>query len=132
MGCTSDCACHGSSDSVRAIDVQDAMHMERNVRAKNRFGSNMCAMGGILGGSPSNASATEHQGMGTPRAHGEIHIVCVYQYKLLPEIAKLTEEDVIDPKSIMDFNVWYHMEEPPNQKINDAMVECIEKYGRFF
>ena len=100
---------------------------------QNRFGSNMRATGGILGGSPANGSATEHQGIGTPHVHGEIHIASVYQYKLLPEIAKLIEDDVLDPQSIMDFNAWYHMEEPPNQQLHDEMVEGIEKewHARF-
>ena len=43
---------------------------------QNRFGSNMCATGGILGGSPANASATEHQGHGAPHVHGQVHIAC--------------------------------------------------------
>ena len=93
----------------------------------------MRATGGILGGSPANGSATEHQGIGTPHVHGEIHIASVYQYKLLPEIAKLIEDDVLDPQSIMDFNTWYHTEEPPNQQLHDEMVEGIEKewHARF-
>ena len=90
-------------------------------------------MGGILGGGPANASATEHQGMGTPHVHGEIHIACVYQYKLLPEIARMVEDDILDPQSIMDFSVWYHMEEPPDHLVHDSMVEGIERewHGRF-
>ena len=62
-----------------------------------------------------------------------IHICCIYQYKLLPEIAQLIEDDILDPASIMDFNVWYHRQEPLNQEVHDAMLPEIESawHGRF-
>ena len=84
MHCTLDFGCHGFSVSGRATVAP----------CQNRFGSNMRAMGGIFGGSPASASATEHQCVGTPHAHGEIHSACVYPYKLLPVIAKMIEDDV--------------------------------------
>ena len=93
----------------------------------------MRATGGILGVSSGCGSATEHQGVGTPHVHGQIHICCVYQYKLLPEIAKLIEEDILDPQHIMDFNAWVHHESPPNQNLHDELISGVEKdwYGRF-
>ena len=57
-----------------------------------------------MGGSTAFGSATEHQGVGTPHVHGEIHLCCVYQYMLLPEIAELIEDDLLDPQSIIDFS----------------------------
>ena len=45
----------------------------------------------------------------------------------------MMEEDILDPQSIMDFNVWYHMEEPPDPMLHDAMLEGIERewHGRY-
>ena len=82
----------------------------------------MRATGGILGVSSAYGSAIEHQGVGTPHVHGQIHICCVYQYKLLPEIAKPIEEDVMDPQSIMYFNAWVHHEAPPNQNLHGELI----------
>ena len=44
----------------------------------------------------------------------------------------MIEEDILDPQSIMDFNVWYHMEEPPDPTLHDTMLEGIERgwHGR--
>ena len=44
---------------------------------QNRFGSNMRATGGFVGGCVANGSAVEHQGEGTPHIHGDIHVACV-------------------------------------------------------
>ena len=86
----------------------------------------MRATGGPFGGSPASGAATEHQGVGTPHVHGEIHLCCVYQYKLLPEIAQLIEDDVLDPQSIMDFNEWFHRQEPPDEHLHQELLPQVE------
>ena len=86
----------------------------------------MRATGGIFGGSPATGAAAEHQGIGTPHVHGEIHVCCVYQYKLLPEIAQLIEDDVLDPQNIMDFNEWFHRQHPPDENLHKELLPEIE------
>ena len=93
---------------------------------QNRFGSVMRATGGILGGSPASGAAAEHQGIGTPHVHGEIHVCCVYQYKLLTEIAQLIEDDILSPQSIMNFNEWFHRQDPPDEKLHKELLPQIE------
>ena len=92
----------------------------------NRFGSVMRATGGPFGGCPASGSATEHQGFGTPHVHGEVHVSCVFQYKLLPEIAKLIEDDILDPQSIMDFNEWFHRQCPPDDNLHQELLSGVE------
>ena len=41
---------------------------------QNRFGSVMRATGGIMGASTALGSAIEHQGVGTPHIHGQLHV----------------------------------------------------------
>ena len=93
---------------------------------QNRFGSVMRATGGIFGGSPATGAAAEHQGIGTPHVHGEIHICCVYQYKLLPEIARLIADDVLDPQNITDFNEWFHRQDPPDENLHKELLPEVE------
>jgi len=90
----------------------------------------MRATGGAFGGSPAYGAATEHQGVGTPHVHGEIHLCTVYQYKLLPEIAKLIENDVLKPQSIMDFNEWFHRQDPPDEVLHQELLPQVEAEWR--
>ena len=86
----------------------------------------MRAPGGFLGGCCAYGSALEHQGAGTPHQHGQVHICCAYQYKLLTEIAELIEADILDPQSIIEFQEWVHMTEPPNQELHESMMPHVE------
>ena len=100
---------------------------------QNRFGSVMRATGGPFGGSPAYGAATEHQGVGTPHVHGEIHLCTVYQYKLLTEIADLIERDLLSPESIMEFNEWFHRQHPPDEALHQELLPQVETEwrGRF-
>ena len=48
----------------------------------------MRPMGGVLGGITALGGAVEHQGMGTPHFHFEVHVACAYQYGTSEEIAR--------------------------------------------
>ena len=93
---------------------------------QNRFGSVMRVTGGIMGASCAYGSAMEHQGVGTPHIHGQVHVCSAYQYKLLPEIAKLVENNLLSPESVMEFNTWIHREEPPDEKVHEEMLSSVE------
>ena len=55
------------------------------------FGSNMRPMGGTSGGALALEIGNEHQQLGTPHAHGQLHVVCQYQFATLHDIAKKVE-----------------------------------------
>ena len=38
----------------------------------------MRPMGGLQGGATALELGTEHQGLGTPHGHGQLHVVCKY------------------------------------------------------
>ena len=75
---------------------------------QDKFGSNMMPMGGVLGGVDAFGSATEFQSTNDPHIHGEVHIVCIYQFSTLEEIANEIKKKLLDPKTIFDFNAWLH------------------------
>ena len=81
---------------------------------QDKFGSNMMPMGGVLGGVDAFGSATEFQSTNDPHIHGEVHIVCIYQFSTLEEIANEIKKKLLDPKTVFDFNAWLHREEPFN------------------
>lgn len=80
---------------------------------QDKFGSNMMPLGGILGGCVAIGAATEHQGVGTPHLHGNIHLACVYQYSTLQEIAMRISEKAFEPERVKNFQAWMHKEDPP-------------------
>ena len=45
---------------------------------------------------------------------------------MLPEIAELIENDLLDPQSIMDFHSWLHCEEPPDPEIYKQMRPHVD------
>jgi len=86
----------------------------------------MMPMGGVLGGAVALGAATEHQGHGTPHLHGEVHIVCIYQYSTLQEIAERIKEKLFDPASVLDFHAWLHREEPFNEQAHESVQKRVE------
>ena len=58
------------------------------------FGSNMRPTGGALGGALALEIGNEHQQHGTPHAHGQLHVVCQYQFATLYDIAQKVEEQL--------------------------------------
>ena len=68
----------------------------------------------VLGGVVAFGSATEFQSTNDPHIHGEVHIVCIYQFSTLEEIANEIKKKLLDPKTVFDFNAWLHREEPFN------------------
>ena len=72
------------------------------------FGANMRPVGGVLGGMSAFGGGTEHQGHGTPHLHAEGHVVCVYQYGTLQEVAEKISNGFLDVKSFTTYNDWLH------------------------
>ena len=61
------------------------------------FGSNMMPMGGLLGAAAGFGGATEYQKGTTPHFHGEVHVICLYQFGTLKDIAKRITEKTLRP-----------------------------------
>ena len=98
------------------------------------FGSNMRPLGGILGGALAFEGGNEYQGHGTPHFHGQVHVVCMYQFATLKEIAdkieaglQLVGTDIQGAESsqriledMKAYQNWYHVERPLHQETHDA------------
>ena len=93
------------------------------------LGSNMRPMGGVLGGMPALGGATEHQGHGTPHLHLEGHVVCIYQYGTLEEIASKIQTDGFGHLSVDNFhayNDWLHRTDVLDQAVYDEFRGKVE------
>ena len=97
------------------------------------FGSNMRPLGGVLGGMTSLGGATEHQGHGTPHLHFEGHVVCIYQYGTLEEIAaKIRTQGLghLRPQSLHAYNDWLHhtklLDEPLYSEFRDKVEAAFD------
>ena len=60
-------------------------------------------MGGTLGACNAFGGATEYQGHGTPHFHGEVHVICIYQFGTLEEIADRIKAKLFDPAEVFDY-----------------------------
>ena len=86
------------------------------------FGSNMRPTGGVLGGVAAFELGTEFQQMGTPHGHGQAHVVCLYQFATLQDVAKAVEEGFKATRSMVlvddmrSFQDWFHVERPLDAK----------------
>ena len=93
------------------------------------FGSNMRPLGGVLGGMTSFGGATEHQGHGTPHLHMEGHVVCIYQYGTLEEIAAKIEASGLGHLSTDAFhayNEWLHCMDILDSELYTAFRDKVE------
>ena len=68
---------------------------------QDMFGCNMRPLGGVLGGAATFGGGTEHQVQGAPHVHLEVHVVCVYQYCTLEEIAAKIRDQLVSVESMM-------------------------------
>ena len=67
----------------------------------------------------------EHQQYGTPHAHGQLHVVCLYQFATLQDIAAKEEQELQQGKArtlsdqMRSYQDWYHVERELDQKEHD-------------
>ena len=59
---------------------------------QNKFGNTALPRGGTYGMCDAPGGATEHEGEGTPHAHGIVVIGCAYQHMTLQEIADMIDQ----------------------------------------
>ena len=94
---------------------------------QDKFGSNMVPLGGILGGCVAVGAATEHQGVGTPHIHANIHVACIYQYQTLLDIADKISQQAFNPDLVKGYQAWMHKEDPLVPAQHDAFAEQVEQ-----
>ena len=63
-----------------------------------------------MGGIPAIGGGVEHQGFGTPHFHFDAHVVCIYQYGTLQEIADKIKNQMLDPASVKRYQQRLHCE----------------------
>ena len=77
---------------------------------------------------------TEHQQVGTPHGHGQAHIVCLYQYATLEQIADKIKEgmeqsrkDVTLIESMKKYREWIHVEKTLDPDASTEYANEVEK-----
>ena len=96
-------------------------------------GSNMRPCGGSLGGLLAFQGGNEHQGVGTPHFHGQAHVVCVYQFGTLKDIAERVEAGLLSTRSMVSFQDWFHVERSLDDHAHEAYGNRAEQdfFDRF-
>ena len=68
----------------------------------------MRPLGGVLGGMATLGGGTEHQMNGAPHLHMEGHVVCVYQYGTLKEVADKIKQAAMSLNELTAYNSHLH------------------------
>ena len=100
---------------------------ETEFPCQDKFGSNMMPLGGVVGAVPAIGGAGEHQGVGTPHLHGNVHVSCVYQFCTLKEIADRMLQAMLDAESVKKFQAWLHKEDPMVQAQHNTFEPKVEQ-----
>ena len=79
------------------------------------FGASTLLMGGVARMAATMGGATEFQNVGTPRWHGFVHIVNIYQHRTLADVKEAIEKAWLDPTTVLRFSQWMHLKEPANE-----------------
>ena len=78
-----------------------------------------------MGGALALEVGNEPQQLGTPHAHGQLHVVCQYQFATLRDIAKKVEQELQQGKArtLLDemrgFHDWFHVERVLDEQEHD-------------
>ena len=94
------------------------------------FGANTLPMGGIAGCACSMSGATEYQKKSTPHFHALLHLVNVYQYRTLADIAAAIKQKWLNPASVVHFSQWLHAEDPPDIRQYERERDYVEEAWR--
>ena len=77
-------------------------------------------MGGAVGLAATMGGATEYQKKNTPHYHMQIHLVNIYQFRTIAEIAAAIEKAWVDPLMVVRFQQWVHCEMAPDVELYRA------------
>ena len=91
---------------------------------------------------PAFGVGTEHQQVGTPHGHGQAHIVCLYQYATLEQIAdkikdgmEQSQKDESLIESMKEYREWVHVEKTLDPDASTSYANEVEKdffSGKYF
>ena len=91
-------------------------------------------MGGALGLVATLGGATEYQKKNTPHCHMQIHVVNMYQFRTMADIADAIQKAWVDPETVVRFQQWVHAEMAPNAEQymadeEDMRAAWLQGYG---
>eukprot|EP00973_Karenia_brevis_P000609 86384-Karenia_brevis.AAC.1 len=90
----------------------------------------MRPLGGCLGGMNAFDGAVEHQKCTTPHFHGQGHIVCIYQYVSLRDIADKLSEQLLSVQELKTYQSWMHCEDILDEKVHASFLSRVEDEWR--
>jgi hypothetical protein len=93
----------------------------------NKFGHNLTPTGGVAGLSAGFGGAVEYQMNDDPHLHGNVHLVTMYQYLSLEEIAELMVQNIVTLENITQWQAWICRTEHFDQAKHDAALPELEK-----
>ena len=93
----------------------------------NHFGHNMLPMGGFCGLAVALGGCVEYQQNDNPHFHGNLHLANVYQFKTLPEIAELIQQNLVSLKDLTHFQDWICHEDPLDLDAHKASLPQREE-----
>ena len=100
---------------------------ETDAPCANKFGNNFEPWGGYAGLTAAQGFVVEYQHNNNPHAHGNAHMVSVYQHKTLEEIKSLIEKDLLDPNTIIAYQTALHREDHYDHDKHTAAVPSLEQ-----
>ena len=103
---------------------------ETEAPCANKFGNNFEPWGGIAGMTAANGCVIEYQHKNSPHAHGNAHQVSAYQHKTLDDSKVLIEKDLLDPKTIIDYQTALHREDHFDHEQHTKAVSALERAWR--
>ena len=69
--------------------------------------------------------ATEYQKKNTPHLHSHVHLVNIYQYGSLADLAAGIENGWVEPRAVARFSQLVHCENPPDASIYQEEKEIV-------
>jgi len=92
----------------------------------NKFGHAHRPLGGIAGLATGFGGSVEYQLNDNPHFHGNVHLVSLYQYMTLFEIAALMESNLISLQEISSWQSWVCREEHFDHDAHQASLPELE------
>jgi len=87
----------------------------------------MLPMGGFCGLAVALGGCVEYQQNDNPHFHGNLHLANVYQFKTLPEIAELIQQNLVSLKDLTHFQDWICHEDPLDLDAHKASLPQREE-----
>ena len=87
----------------------------------------MSLVGGSFGLAMAIGGSVEYQGNNDPHFHGNVHLVSVYQYKTIAEIADMMQANLLTLDDINTYQSWVCREDHFDLDEHNAALEELER-----